>query len=106
MATISAQNATITLNGVVLNDVIEYEVGVAVDFSRREQGAVRIQALSNSVFTSRRSMTQVRRLVISHGNSTTFDGWVLARSARVAAVRNDIVRYTFDFNIISLPALA
>lgn len=106
MAAISAQNATITLAGSALTDIVSYEIGVAVNFETNEFGTVRLQALSNGVITAPRNFTQRRRLVIKHGTTTTFDAWVFVRSARVAAVTNDIVRYVFDFAIVSVPQLA
>jgi hypothetical protein len=106
VAAISAQDATITLGGNSLADVVSYEAGVAVRFNEPDLGTVRVQALSNNVLTSRRTFTQRRRLVIRHGGVTTFDAWVFVRSARVAAVTNDVVRYTFDFAIVSVPLLS
>lgn len=104
MAAISAQGATITLGNVIMSDVIQYELAFAVNLDANEFGTVRIQALSNNSVTTRIHFTTRRRLVIKHGTATVFDAWVFPRAARVAAVRNDIVRYSFDFAIVSFPS--
>lgn len=104
MAAISAQNATLTLDGVPIDDVISYEIGVALYDQEVGYGAVRVQTLSNTALAVRSNTYRRRKLIITHANNArVFEAWVFARNVRVLATRNDIVRYTFEFTILSVP---
>lgn len=105
---ISAQGATLTLTSgygpyaltTVMSQVIDYDV----QYSRRDDsfGTVRIRALENNA-VNRIALYQYRRLTIQHGGVRTFDGWVFATGVSIVAVTNDIVRYQFEFSILSIP---
>lgn len=100
---ISAQGAVLTLGGIVMNEVVEYEVQYAQ--TDNSFGTVRVLALANNSVNRQRLYTR-SRLVIQQGSSTVFDGFVVATGVRIRTLTNDIVRYEFDFRILWFPIIA
>ncbi len=97
---ISAQGAIITFDGVMLNEVVDYavEINAAVQRYDQNMGTVRINALANNAVPPSKYL-RVARLIIQHNGSQVLNAWAFARSVRLSAVTNDIVRYTIDFQI-------
>lgn len=101
MAVISAQGATLTYGGVVMERVADYDVQYTL--RNDDYGTIRIRAIGNNAVTPE-ALSEQKLLTIRHVNNVrTFEGWVLATGVSVSAVTNDIVRYQFDFRILSLP---
>lgn len=100
---ISAQGATLTLAGVVMSEVVEYEVQYAQ--TDNGFGSVRVLSLANNA-VNRERLFRRGRLVIQHGATKVFDGFVVATGVRIRTLTNDIVRYEFDFRILWYPTIA
>lgn len=100
---ISAQGAVLTLGGIVMNEVVEYEVQYAQ--TDNGFGTVRVLALANNAVNRARLYSRAQ-LRIQHGAATVFNGFVVATGVRIRTLTNDIVRYEFDFRILWFPTIA